>query len=323
MDCNRQAKDIMVDKLVTLSSEAHVFDGIRLLLKRRITGAPVVAEGNRYLGVFSEKCCMGVLALIARQAAERGGPVTVPMARDFMATSLITVSPQTDVLDAIGFLLKHSISGAPVVDAERKFLGTFSEKSSMRVLLDAAYEQVPSTEVSAFADPNLDRVISEETDLLECVQLFLETPFRRLPVLREGKLVGQVSRRDVLTHAQQYLGQVQDGEQVVLHNSHELNRSDGALQEAAVCAASMEVTSFMDTHARTITENVDLLSIAQLFLNTPYRRLPVLNGESIVGQVSRRDLLKAMHRSLQLAPRREKSLLYLSSVRDRSESPID
>ena len=61
MDGPRLAKDIMVTKLVTLSPHTHVFDGIRLLLKHEITGAPVVEDDQQYLGVFSEKCCMGVI----------------------------------------------------------------------------------------------------------------------------------------------------------------------------------------------------------------------------------------------------------------------
>ena len=162
MDGPRLAKDIMVTKLVTLSPHAHVFDGIRLLLKHEITGAPVVEDDQQYLGVFSEKCCMGVLTLIARLAAESGNEsVCTPLVRDFMVTDLITVDPRMDVFEAIGYLLKQRISGAPVVDKDRNFLGVFSEKTSMRVLVDAAYEQIPSAEVAAFANTDFGRIISE------------------------------------------------------------------------------------------------------------------------------------------------------------------
>ncbi len=324
MDGPRLAKEIMVSKLVTLSSHADVFEGIRMLLKHRITGAPVVGEDQRYLGVFSEKCCMGVLTLIARQSAESGVvAVSTPLARDFMVRDLVTLAPDTDVFEAIGHLLKNSISGAPVVDGERKYLGVFSEKTSMKVLIDAAYEQVPSTKVAAFANTDFRRVISEETDLLSCAQMFLDTPYRRLPVLRDGKLVGQVSRRDVLIHAHLVSSEVQDRDRILLQNSDALDRSDGVAEEAHGHLASTEVHNFMDVHARTIDEDVDLLSIAEIFLNTPYRRLPVLRNGQLAGQVSRRDLLQAIHRSLEVVPRREKTLLYLSSLLERSDAPIE
>lgn len=320
----RMAKDIMVTRLVTLPTQTHVFDGIRMLLKNRITGAPVVAEDERYLGVFSEKCCMGLLTLMTRLAAERGeGPVKTPLAREFMVKDLVTLKPKTDVFEAIGYLLKNSISGAPVVDDAGNFLGIFSEKTSMKVLVDAAYEQMPSTEVGAFANTDFGRVIKEETDLLECARLFLETPYRRLEVVRDGKVVGQISRRDVLVNAHIVSLEVEDKDSAILERGGELERSDGESEQVYPMPTSTHVDDFMDTHARTIEEPLDVLSIAQIFLTTPYRRLPVLQGERLVGQISRRDLLRAMHRALEVTPRRESALLYLSSLRDRSESPIE
>jgi CBS domain-containing protein len=106
MNDPRLAKDILVSKLVTLSPRSHVYEGIQLLLRNRITGAPVVDEGQRYPGVFSEKCCMGILILTAHLAAESShASVRTQLARDFMAKNLTTVSPHTDVFEAIGYLL--------------------------------------------------------------------------------------------------------------------------------------------------------------------------------------------------------------------------
>ncbi len=118
-------------------------------------------------------------------------------ARDFMVTKLVTLRPEMDVIRAVQLLLKSRISGAPVVDKEGNYLGIFSEKCSLNVLLDAAYEQLPSNEVRMFMDTEA-RTISPDTLLLSIAQVFLLTPYRRLPVLDEGQLVGQVSRRDVL-----------------------------------------------------------------------------------------------------------------------------
>lgn len=122
-------------------------------------------------------------------------------AKDFMVTRLVTLSPTVDVLDGVRMLLRNRISGAPVVDADGKFLGVFSEKCSMQVLLDAAYDSLPSNEVRAFMDTEA-KTITPDTDLLTVAQVFLLTTFRRLPVIDdEGRLIGQVSRRDVLQAA--------------------------------------------------------------------------------------------------------------------------
>ena len=122
-------------------------------------------------------------------------------AKDFMVTRLVTLCPEMDVLEAVRLLLKNRISGAPVVDRDGLYLGVFSEKCSMHVILDAAYDQLPTNEVRAFMDSGA-QTIPPEADLLTIAQVFLLTPFRRLPVIDEkGKLLGQVSRRDVIRAA--------------------------------------------------------------------------------------------------------------------------
>ena len=120
------------------------------------------------------------------------------LAKDIMKTKLITLTPDMDVLEAIGKLLNHRISGAPVVDPEGRVLGVFSERCCMDVLIKASYEQLPSSQIFPFVDTEA-RCISEDTDLLTIAQIFLSTATRRLPVIREGGyLLGQISRRDLL-----------------------------------------------------------------------------------------------------------------------------
>ena len=125
-------------------------------------------------------------------------------ARECMTTRLITLDPEMDVLKAIDLLLKNRISGAPVVDPFGNFLGVFSEKCCMQVLLDAAYDQLPSNNVRMFMDTEA-KTIHADTHLLSIAQVFLLTNYRRLPVLEDGVLIGQVSRRDVMRSAQKLL----------------------------------------------------------------------------------------------------------------------
>ena len=125
-------------------------------------------------------------------------------ARDCMVKKLVTLRPEMDVMDAVAMLIRNRISGAPVVDASGQYLGVFSEKCSMQVIMDAAYESLPSSEVGLFTDTEA-QTISPDTHLLSIAQIFLLTPYRRLPVLDDGVLIGQVSRRDVLKAAHSML----------------------------------------------------------------------------------------------------------------------
>ena len=124
-------------------------------------------------------------------------------ARDIMIPfeKLVTLTPEMDALGALRKLLKRRISGAPVIGEDRMFLGVFSEKTSMQFLLTISYEKLPSSEVRAFMNTDRDRTITEGVDLLSIMDTFLRTPYRRLPVLAGDKLVGQISRRDALTAA--------------------------------------------------------------------------------------------------------------------------
>ena len=121
-------------------------------------------------------------------------------ARDFMVQKLVVLRPEMDVLEAVQRLLKNKISGAPVVDTSGKLLGIFSEKCAMQVLLDAAYEQLPSNQIRLFMDSN-PQTIEPGTQLLSIAQVFLLTSHRQLPVIENDRLVGQVSRRDVMRAA--------------------------------------------------------------------------------------------------------------------------
>ena len=126
-------------------------------------------------------------------------PIT---ARDVMATKLVTLSPDTECFAAIAKLLRHKISGAPVVDAAGRFVGIFSEQSAIDLLVDAAYEQHPVATIRQFVNTDV-HTIGPDVDLLTIAQMLLHSSQRRLPVLDadEETLLGQVSRRDVLRAA--------------------------------------------------------------------------------------------------------------------------
>ncbi len=325
MDRPRLATDIMVTRLVTLAPETHVTEGISYLLRHNISGAPVVDGDRNYLGVFSEKCCLNVLSVTSKLVRSRSETKRqTQLAKKFMATRLITLTPEMDVFEAIGYLLKHRISGAPVIRPDRTFLGVFSEKTSMQVLVDSAYDQLPTSRVGAFMNTDSKRLISDDTDLLAVMKIFLDTPYRRLPVLRDGKLIGQVSRRDALraqNHVARYLNP-EEKDHAILKLSFPSDHEDHDAESPARHLPSLEVASFMDCEARTVSTDTDLLSIAHIFLSTPYRRLPVLDEAKLVGQISRRDVLQATHDVMAVPRQLKGNLLSLSSLVERSESPI-
>lgn len=149
-------------------------------------------------------------------------------ARDIMATNLVTLTPDMDVFDAIDRLLKHKISGAPVVDEEGNFIGVFSEHCSISLLVAAAYDSAPTNRIGPFVDRDV-ATVDPETDLLTIAERFLNTHQRRLPVLENGHLVGQISRRDVLKAAHALLDMAPAQESSVLYLSGIMERKDAPI----------------------------------------------------------------------------------------------
>jgi CBS domain-containing protein len=298
------AQDFMRRHLVTLLPTTDVFEGIARLLRDNISGAPVVDERKKYIGVFSEKGCMRALTEPVQAASEMG--FKSPKVREFMNRDLITLSKDQDVFQAIDHILGRRISGAPVVDDDGNFLGIFSEKTAMRVLVAAMYDRVPGTNVGSYMNLDRNRIIDENDSLLDVAHKFQQTPYRRLPVLHGTKLAGQVSRRDVLRAEHRIALEVAD--RVRRGNCNPI------LSEAV---KEREVGAFADTDALTLEPNADIFSIAQLFLNSPYRRVPIVDKGTLVGQISRRDLLETAADLLKPNPERhEAGTLYLSPLSD-------
>ena len=132
----------------------------------------------------------------------------IPTAREFMTKSLVTLEPDSSVFDAIRTLVKKKISGAPVVDADGKVVGMLSEADCLRVLTAGEFYSDDHREEGAVRDyMTADfKHVGPELDIYAIAQYFLTHSVRRLPILENGELIGQVSRRDVLV-AMEHLGE--------------------------------------------------------------------------------------------------------------------
>ena len=153
------------------------------------------------------------------------GPI---LAGDIMVTKLVTLSSHMQLRDAAKLLLKNRISGAPVVNEDGELVGMFSEKDVMSALIDAVYEELPSSEVRNYMSQEL-QTIGEDLDLLAIAQIFQSQGLRRLPVVRGQKLIGQISRRDVMAAVVKLLEPASDHKSAVLYLSALRERPEAPL----------------------------------------------------------------------------------------------
>ncbi len=121
----------------------------------------------------------------------------MPTATDLMTRTVHTVSPDTDITEAVGVLTSHKISGAPVVDADNHVLGVLTHEGCMRALSGATF----NGELPGKVSDHLARefAIAEPTaDLFLLVSMLSNEAGRRVLIVAEHKLVGIVTRTDAL-----------------------------------------------------------------------------------------------------------------------------
>lgn len=127
-------------------------------------------------------------------------PHLILTARDLMATTLLTFNRKQTLFSAMQALLKRGFSGAPVVDGNGLLVGVLSELDCLRMLAsDEFYSE--EQEEGALVEQYMTiggRIIPPDLGIYGISHYFLTDAIRRLPVVENGRLIGQVSRRDVL-----------------------------------------------------------------------------------------------------------------------------
>lgn len=124
--------------------------------------------------------------------------------KNAMHSEVVSIQPEASVEEAIELLLDHGISGAPVLDEAGDLCGIITQFQLLEVMYDP---QIRNGKVCDFMTRNV-LTIDENATLSTAVSLFVMHRIRRLPVVRQGKVVGVISRSDLLRYF------VRSGEQI-------------------------------------------------------------------------------------------------------------
>lgn len=123
--------------------------------------------------------------------------------RDYMNKEAVTLSPETHLFKAIDVLLANRVSGAPVVDTHGSLVGMLSESDCLQGILSGAYFEESCGTVASLMSQTVE-TIDADADILQAAEHFVAHSRRRLPVMEQGRLVGQISRRDLLRALKTY-----------------------------------------------------------------------------------------------------------------------
>jgi len=115
-------------------------------------------------------------------------------AKDVMVKDVITIDPDFSLEDAIKVLIDKKISGMPVVDKNNGIVGIISEKDILNFVFSG---NLGNTKVKEAMSKNITSFNPE--DGIDKIALAIgEKQFRRVPIIENGKVVGIVSRRDII-----------------------------------------------------------------------------------------------------------------------------
>lgn len=117
--------------------------------------------------------------------------------KDCMTKKVATISQDMEIAHATQYLIAHNISGAPVLDDHGRLVGILTEQDCMKVVMQTVYHGEPGGLVKDYMSKNPVSV-SPDQSILTLAEKLISERFHRYPVVDNGRLVGIISRRDVM-----------------------------------------------------------------------------------------------------------------------------
>jgi len=150
---------------------------------------------------------MSIKSYVGKRVKPRKGSTENIKVSDYMTTNLITFRPNQSVLEVMNTLIKKRISGGPVVNDKNELVGIISEGDCMKQISNSRYYNQPLQDfkVEQHMNTNVD-TIDGNMNVFDAADKFLTSKHRRFPIVENGKLVGQISQKDVLKAALQLKG---------------------------------------------------------------------------------------------------------------------
>lgn len=151
---------------------------------------------------------MGIKSFMGKRAKPTKGSSENITVADYMTRKLITFRPDQPVMEVMTILIKKNISGGPVVNENNELVGIISEGDCMKQISESRYYNQPMEDIKVEHHMARDvETIDGNMNVFDAAKKFLESKHRRFPIVENGKLVGQISQKDVLKAALKLKGQ--------------------------------------------------------------------------------------------------------------------
>lgn len=259
-DPNRlTAKDVMQYGVIDIGPKEPVAKAMSLLMERNISGLPVVEDG-RLAGILSDK------DILQLACAERYLPGHV---EDYMTATAYTFDVDDRISDICRYLAERPFRRVPILHEER-LAGMITRRDLVNVYKEAFRppDGVPASRaaVGLVAEQLMQGgllTVQTETTVYEAMCLLADHHLTGLPVVDEGmQLAGIVTETDLLRHA------------VTGHS------------------AETVVEPFMTRAVVSVDRGASIEEVCQHLIENVFHHLPVLDGNRLVGVITRSDVLR-------------------------------
>jgi len=191
-------RDYMTTRIFTFDEEDALVDVCRCLMQNSFRRVPVMHQG-RLAGIISRADLIRANKDKFRPRVQQDDSAScsdMVVAKDVMKSGLLTVRTSTPVYEAMEVLATKNVTGLPVVDDYMNLLGIVSEKDILKLLYD------PNAKPGLVKDYMTTDVVGfdKNTSLFEICHCLVNNNFRRVPILDNGKLVGIISRTDIMAY---------------------------------------------------------------------------------------------------------------------------
>tara|TARA_B100000767_G_C19674917_1_gene496924 strand:- start:379 stop:843 length:465 start_codon:yes stop_codon:yes gene_type:complete len=146
---------------------------------------------------------MGIKSFQGKRIANKGKESPQILVSDYMTTKLITFKPDDSLDHVIHLLIANKISGGPVVNDKNELIGIISETDCIKHISESKYYNMPSDSNNIVAKKMVTTVdiIDKDMNIFDAATKFINSKRRRFPVIENGKLIGQISQKDILKAA--------------------------------------------------------------------------------------------------------------------------
>lgn len=143
---------------------------------------------------------MGIINFQGKRSADQQKDTALILVSDYMTRKLITFKESDSIEHVIHMLLNHKISGGPVVNENNELIGIISETDCIKYISKSKYYNIPVASENTVGKKMVTEVetIDKNMNIFDAATKFISSKRRRFPVVENGKLIGQISQKDIL-----------------------------------------------------------------------------------------------------------------------------